>query len=448
MTTRFLKSRAIPVPVLVIMMLILAACSSTPVDLPQGKKPGLIDQEASTPEASIDIWDVKGPITLWSYYELNPKDKSYIQSRFPDVQISYRTVPADQAVSMYLQSSNTNQVDIYILKRPWLGHFNEIDLFEDLSKEPYSAKNLLGDSQKKIALSSSSFDESKLYALPLTTDPLMTYYRIDAMQNAGVPSEPEKLAEYIANPDQWLHIARTLKESRQWIVPWKSEPLSLATAALSMYDRTMNFHLDHSRLTQVIRTGWEIEKHGLASFDNIYIDSGKLSIAQGRTVMFYAGASFADELKSSAPELKGKWRMTELPFGLHALNHQDLIAISSRSANKSAAWALVRLLTENHQTRANWLQTLSYDHSLDPGDPYFGGQQTDVLQSKLLKELPEYKITPIDEKSNLLLWEIWNQYPDDKAITAEELAGKIQGEITRKYEREIQALKEILSEAK
>jgi multiple sugar transport system substrate-binding protein len=430
---------------MMLLILLIAACST--VELPQGAKPGVISPETTQPEANMDLWNMKGPVTLWSYYELDPNDKQYIESRYPDIQISYKTVSPDLAVSMYLQSSDANPSDIYILKRSWLGSFNENDLFEDLSKPPYSAGHLLGDMGKNLSLSARSFTGDKLVALPISSDPLMTYYRIDAMRDAGLPSEPEELASYMANHDRWIHIAKTLKDRQQWVIPWKSEPLSLVTAGLSMYDRNMNFHLDKEQLAQVIRTGWDIEKNGLASFNNIYVDTGKLSISQGKTVMFYAGASFQEELRRTAPEQAGNWRMTALPFGLHALNHQDLIAISSKSQNKAAAWGVVQLLTENHQNSMNRFQALGLDPSLDSGELYFGGQQTELLQSKLLKELPEYKITPIDEKSNLLLWEIWNQYPDEKAISAGELADKIKEDITRKFERQIQALKEILAES-
>ncbi|WP_054943809.1 ABC transporter substrate-binding protein [Paenibacillus ihuae] len=394
----------------------------------------------------MDLTKVSGPLTLWSHYEIGDTEKALIRSRYPDVDITYKTIPADKAVHAYLQSFAEDSVDLFILKGSWLGHFSEIDLFEDLSKAPYFADPLLDEFPGPLRSSYRSFDEQKLLALPLAVDPMVTFYRYDVFEQANLPSRPEDLADYMVDHANWLHAAKSLKSGNQWIIPWVSEPLTLVTAGSTFFDKNMNYSFDRNQLVNALETGWEIEKYGLASSSNIYIDSGKIGIKDNKTVMFYAGVYYAEELKRIAPDMAGQWRMTALPFGINALSYQDLIAVSSRSTNKSAAWAVAQLLTENQRTSVERLKSMQLHPELDPGDPYFGGQKTGLLQYRLLDQVPEGKLTPIDEESNQILWQTWNEHFYEHSLSAQDLAHAIEQDITSGLEQEIQSLKDILAD--
>lgn len=442
------KAHGYRLPSLIIaaLVLVLTACSTTQMEL-EAVKPGLIASTIQEDEPPIDLEQKSGQITLYSYYDLGQSVKVELEEKLPDIEVKYAVLPADHAVSHYLSAMENGDGDVYILKDSWLSYFNELEVFEDIGQEPYLAEDLLQDFPENLTLSLRSFDEQKLIALPYSADLLVTYYRYDVLSEAGLPADPADLAEHMADHMNWVQLAESLKHTNQWIIPWNSEPLGLVVAGHPIFDRQMEYSLDRNRLIGAIQTGRYIEDLQLASFANIYIDSGKHDIRDGKTVMFYAGTSYVEQLRALASEQAGNWRMSGLPLGLHALNHLDVVAMSASSSNRSASWAVMQVLSESERARVRYLRDMQSDPSGDAGDPFFGGQQIDVFQAELMDQLPERKLTPIDQAANQILWEVWNQYLYESSITAEDLAFRIEEEITQQLAREIRGLSEILREA-
>ncbi|GEM_PF-1374701 len=426
-------------------LLLLTGCGGMPVGPEQAiPKPGqstvssfggTVDEPAHTSEQADQL-------TIWSYYDLDEWTREQITNMLPDVHVSYHIVPTLQAVELYKKALTSDEVpDIFLLEAPMLGSFNDSQAFEDLAAAPYNAETLLERYSDAITMPYRRFDGTGLVALPIDTNPIVTYYRQDVMQDAGFPTDPEELAVYMEKPDQWLDIARTLKQRDQWIASWGSYPLLIYQHTASFFDSQLHYLRNNEQVIQAIQLGRILEAEQLALTRSMF-DTKQNPIPSGEMVMFQTGYWFRHTLEELAPEQSGNWRITRLPFNAYGWSGSSGVAIAAESKNKAAAWKVAQWLADNHSRYMSELMLPSNSEAASEPNGYFGGQKLEPLIRTLIRQMPTFTPSPLDEKASIIWWQAWTEEKDNVSLTAEEVAGIMEQRVLEGLAPEIQVLQE------
>ena len=140
--------------------------------------------------------------------------------------------------------------------------------------------------------------------------------------------------------------------------------------------------------------------------------------------MFQSGIKYINTLKEAAKGTSyGQWKMTRLPFGLYCWAFSSVAAIPYESDNKEDAWKVLELLSNLHLTQMSQIMNKDITASIY-NDPIFGGQDIDRLYLTLINRMPEYNLTPLDEKAKNIWLKEWSKERTDLSIPSGTLISK------------------------
>lgn len=394
---------------------------------------------ASAPDAA-DMEHPSGKVTVWSHYEGAEWIIPVVQAEYPDVEIEVKTVPWNIYESRFLSAIDSGTPpDVLFADNVMLKSLTGLNAFENLSEAPYYGEELASRFTEATVSPYRSLEDRSLFGLPLDIGPAVAYYRHDVFEQAGLPSEPEKLSRYLEDPNHWLSAARTLKEQGSWIASSVWDPVWITEYGYGFFDSDLAYARETEAFASAIRLARVIGRDGLASNLNLYSDEGRASLNNGTTAMFYNGWWYRNELASAAPDTAGKWRMMRLPFGQYGWAGSSGVLIPSDANNKAGAWAVVRVLTDKI-AKAGGKDVLEGDLNTEE-NPFYGGQQTSLLYAGLIRNMPSYTPTPLDAKA----LEIWSQFiynSLENEIEPQELLARIRQLTVDSLQSELELLKE------
>ncbi len=407
-------------------------------------KPGRyqdVSQENETPGYPKVRSTKLGELSIWSFYDLDMEVQDMIKKEFPEIDIEYKVIPSIELIQAYATAyCNDTLPDIFIMDTSLMGSFRFIDAFTDLAQPPYNAEAMISSYPENLKVYLRSSDDKKLIALPLEQNPYVTFYRSDAMKEAGFPSEPEELAAYMENMDNWLNIVKTFEKRKQYGVVWSSEPIIFASYSNNVFDHNLNFMRNSDVYIKALELGRTVDTLELASNANLMDVSDGNTIRTGETVMFQMGINFVKTLKEVAKGADyGQWRMTRLPFGLYSWIGSSVAAIPCESDNKEEAWAVLEMLSKPHLSQMS--QIMRPDEiTRIYSDPIFGEQDIDSLYRVLIERMPDYNLTPLDEKAKGIWFKEWSMERTDLSIPAGSLITKWSQTVIEQLDKDMDAL--------
>lgn len=389
-------------------------------------------------------------LTLWSHYGGWELYLEAFRKKHPNIHIKTVVFPYSDYPSILMNAlAEGDTPDLIVLDSPHFGAFNGMRGLQDLLEEPFKAdryKNDFTDALWKVGL---SFDEEQLLGIPFNTSPKVTYYRTDIMESYGFPSEPDALAAFIQNPHNWLEIAKRLQKEDKWIVQWPHEPVEILESQIGQYDKELNLLRDQETFSEVISIAKTIRQQSLASHIDIWSDEGRQAIKEDKIAMLYLGSWGAQSIEIWAPEQAGKWRVTELPFGVKGWSNASIIAISDLSENKEAAWEFIEFFTfealgENMiGSVAGYLPARNHPNTIDYTNDFLGGQKEQAFYERIQNEVQEHTLTPLDEKAKVIWKEgiyrglDWGMAPKE---IIESIIRRLEAELGRDREILLQSL--------
>ncbi|MFC5467263.1 ABC transporter substrate-binding protein [Cohnella suwonensis] len=352
-----------------------------------------------------DIRHPTGKVSVWSYYAGAEWIVPVIQAEYPDLKVEVITVPWDNYEENYLTAiDHGNAPDVLLVDNNMLGKLVSLNIFEDLSAAPYNGEPLARRFTASTISPFRSLTDNRLFALPLDVGPGVAYYRRDLFLKAGLPADPEELGRFMEDPNNWLRAALKLKQQGSWIASSDWDPIWMTEYASGFFDRSLDYARDTSSFAAAIDLARNIRKNGLASGLDPYSEAGRAALNDGKTAMFFNGWWYGNNLKTVAPDTSGLWRMMRLPLGLYGWAGSSGTAISASSRNKPGAWAVVNTLAKHIADVAG--NSALKGTTTAPGDPYYGGQQTQTLYADLVRHMPPFTPTPLDDKAK----KIWAQF--------------------------------------
>lgn len=368
-----------------------------------------IDKNSITSEEII-IEREDNDLVIWSHYEINDDIINGFKGKYPEINVKVRVFPFKDYQKYYLAALSAEEVpDIMIMDSTNFGSFNTLDVFEDLSSEPYDANRYKEDFDKEMWEVGSSFDRKSLIGLPIASAPIVTYYRRDIMEEYGLPSEPEDLATYMENPENWIEIGLKFKEDGRYLCQWAADPVTIVNSSIGYFDSNLNYLKDTELFSESINIAKKSRELGLVAYKDIWTEEGEEYIREGKFPMLYLGSWGADQIKEWVPEQSGKWRVTRLPFNVYGWNNSTLMSIPNKAVKKKEAWAFTEYYTfekKQYDTIGNVTAYIPFRNNkelIEHTNEYLGGQKDQELYELVLSKTQEYPVTSLDAKA----YDIW-----------------------------------------
>ncbi|WP_169306648.1 ABC transporter substrate-binding protein [Cohnella pontilimi] len=353
---------------------------------------------------------------MWSSWELKSLS-TFFNNTYPNVKVNNVVMQFDELHNKLktVLAAGKGVPDVVMVDGSKMGEFNTIDGLEDLLQQPYDAgryKPFFADSHWQRF---ESLDGSKLLAIPWTTPPALSFYRADVMDAAGFPSDPAEFGEYIQDKDNFINLAKTLAADKKYVYDYDTTIVNVMTSGVGFFDRDLNWVRNTDQFVTALDTAKEMKKEKLASNINFYDDKGAQAMAKGKTVMFYSGDWGVWDIDGKAKDTKGKWRVTNLPFGVYGGMGGASLAIPSAAKNKLGGWEYIRLnilgMDNSNKEAIQWSNPTGFLPAFDLAKTeekpleILGGQKPLMMYKELVKNIPLNIPTPLDAKAN----DIWNK---------------------------------------
>jgi multiple sugar transport system substrate-binding protein len=349
-------------------------------------------------------------LEVWAYYAGWDSIEQGFEEKYPNVDVKVKTFTFDTYTDAYEEAlANGEAPDVMVADSAQFGQFTTIAGLENMLD--YGAEQFQADFSESLWASNYSFDGKSMIGFPYGSSTLMTFYRADIMEQYGFPSEPEELAQFLENPDNWLAIARALKKDNRYIAQWATEIISLYDSTQGVFNENVEFLRNNEIYLNALNFVKKIHEEGLTSMKDVWTDSGAQMVRDGDLAMLNLGTWGADQIKVWAPDTAGKWRATRLPFNLHGWANSGSFMIPSASDQKDWAWEFVKYTSTEWTLKgygnsvAAYIPARAIAQKMEETNDFFGGQKLYALNMQLTENMKEYKLTPLDERAKA----IWSQ---------------------------------------
>lgn len=435
---KVIRKKIIKIVSLICILTALTSCGSSK-DI--GKKDKGVDTDEIGTEEIVEL-------NLWSYYPKIEEAIRQFETENPNIKINYTNFPYEEYEENYKASliKEEGDADLLIIDSNDYGNFNSISGLEDLYKEEYSIDRYRDDFDSELWELGKSLDKSKLYGLAIGSAPLVTYYRKDILEEYGFPGEPEELAEFMKSKENWFEMASTLKKDGISLIQWYAELARITTSNMPYFDENFNYQRDTKEFEDVLKLAIEARSLGLAAFDDIWSESGKKLLQDGKFAMLYLGTWGSADLEALVPEQKGKWRVTSLPFGAYGWNNASIISMAENSKNKEAAWKFMEFYifkykdTSSVGSISGYLPFRNPENMIAKND-FLGGQDEYKVYYNSMIKTREYPVTPLDADT----YKIWDSKLNEgmeEGYSTKKIMENIKNEIDSKFRETIKAFKE------
>ncbi|WP_028596685.1 ABC transporter substrate-binding protein [Paenibacillus assamensis] len=339
-------------------------------------------------------------ITIWAYSENYKQLAEKFEKNHQGVKVHIKRINYHDHVNVYREALVSGSTpDVMEVDHMVLGEFSVIDGLVDLKGEGYLEDKLKNTMSIPLLKAAHSLDNERLFALPISTSPLLTYYRKDIMEKYGYPSEPEELAKYLESEERLLAMAIRLRQEGIYMMQDVTNPLDWAESAIPLFDNMYMFNRNNVHIARAFELSQKLKESDLALNIPLRTKAGKEAVRSGHQAMVYLGTWGEKRLREIAPETKGLWRATKLPLGTYGFSDGTYFMMPKMSNNKQLAWEFMKYVYEHMDQDGLVAAHLpSRLHLLEQSSrsEFLGGQHANELYMKLTNHIVEYRPTPFD----------------------------------------------------
>ncbi|MBH0228872.1 extracellular solute-binding protein [Halobacillus yeomjeoni] len=246
-------------------------------------------------------------------------------------------------------------------------------------------------------------DGEFLFGLPTDIGPKAMYFHTDVFENAGLPTDPDKVSEMISNPDEFADAA-------QQVLDETGKPMvdSMEIAFRANMDALKESYFNREGELLIGNEGNEVkdaydyavklhEKGYVGKFD-MWTPEWANALNKGEFAVEMAPAWLKGYMTENAPDGSGKWRVTTLPSEFAGNWGGSYVAIPAETEHEEEAYKFSKwLLSPENQLKSFTESGLfpsapsvyEMEEFVNNSDEYFGGQNTAKYFAEAAKEIPE-----------------------------------------------------------
>ncbi|MGF7015348.1 cellobiose transport system substrate-binding protein [Ornithinibacillus bavariensis] len=358
----------------VLFALSLAACS----DKDASGKGGSGDKE----EITLNFWTFGAT----GYEELV---KEY-EKKNPNIKIKVKTSEtADHHDALFTAlSAGSGAPDIAMLE---IDQFDRFKVAQDRFNNLYDlgAKDIQDQYLDWKWKSGENNDGGFLFGLPTDIGPKALYYRVDLFEQAGLPTEPEEVAELINSPKAFEEAGLKVKEKTGMPFVDSIEMafrayLDAAETAYLTPDNELNLGED-SEVKKAYDYAVRLNDLGIVGKYEMWSPEWANAVNKGEFAAELGAGWLKGWMEGNAPDAVGKWRVATLPTDFAANWGGSYIAVPSETKNAQAAYDFVEWLVspenqlksfQSHGLFPSAQSVYDQDEFKTNADDFFGGQAT------------------------------------------------------------------------
>lgn len=160
-------------------------------------------------------------------------------------------------------------------------------------------------------------EDDFLLGIPTDVGPMVMAYREDIFEEAGLPTEPEEVADLIDTWDKYIEVGHQLKDAIGINIINRTTDLYLAIleqAQIQYFDEEDNFIAEDSE--QNLRA-WELASQATDISANLERDTTEWAagLAAGDIATVLLPPWMLQNIKNAAPDTDGLWNITFMPEG-------------------------------------------------------------------------------------------------------------------------------------
>ncbi|MEW1722336.1 extracellular solute-binding protein [Streptomyces sp. NPDC093109] len=252
----------------------------------------------------------------------------------------------------------------------------------------------------------------RMIGFPLDAGPTALYYRRDLFGKAGLPTEPQDVADATATWEQYIATGRTLKAKAPGNPRMVSNIGRLFRVAMlqntrQFVDADNRFIGDQPHVKKVWDMAVEVFREGLSANVKDGTPDYNAAIGGGRIATQCTAVWAIFGLKEAAPRTSGSWRLTTMPGG-PANYGGSYVSITRYCRDPEGAFAFLKwLLGPENQLKSYEEMTLfpttpaAYDKpEMRQPDPFFGGQIPNDVFGPAARKSPVVFFSPYEESAS------------------------------------------------
>ncbi|MFJ3668641.1 ABC transporter substrate-binding protein [Streptomyces sp. NPDC090106] len=252
----------------------------------------------------------------------------------------------------------------------------------------------------------------RMIGFPLDAGPTALYYRRDLFEKAGLPTEPEDVAEATSTWEKYLEVGKQLKAkapTHPYLISQISYVFRMALyqSPKQFVDVDNRFIGDQAHVKRAWDLAVETYRQGLSARVLDATPDYNSAVSGGRVATMTTAVWYLAGLKQVAPKTSGAWRLTSLPDG--PTNYGgSYVTITRYCRDPEGAFAFLKwLLGPDNQLKAYREMALfpttpsvySRPAMREP-DPFFGGQAPVDVFGPAAEKAPVIYFSPYENTAN------------------------------------------------
>jgi len=247
--------------------------------------------------------------------------------------------------------------------------------------------------------------DGKQLGFPIDIGPTGMYYRVDLFEQAGLPTDPAKVAAQVKSWDDFFAAGAQLHRAVPKSFPMRNLPelfsIVVNQGTKRFIDEGNHFIGDQDH----IRTAWNTAVKGFTSGLDGKVDdnSWNAAIATGTLGVELGAAWHALDIEQAAPDLKGKWRVAPMPGG-PANDGGSFLALPKQCRNPDQAFKIISWILSPENDVRGFTDAALFPAApaayklpaMTAGDAYFGGQSTIDVFGPAAENIPISYEAPAD----------------------------------------------------
>ena len=410
---------------------LVAACAPTPEVVEKVVKETVVVEKevevevtkvvAGTPETVVvtatpvpEAPKPTGEILIWGWPAADQAFEAIIEGfneEYPDIQVTWEMIPGmaggtRDALSTAL-AAGEGLPDISMIEINDIDRFVLQGGFVDLLQEPYNAGRYKDDFVA-YKWDQAMTPDGRLLAFPWDIGPASIFYRRDVFENAGLPSDPESVAEMLGTWEGFIETGQKVADPDNNLF-WMgnaSEIPYIYYSHKNFFDEDYNVAINNPKTLQVLQYAQQARNLGLDAKVTFWTEEWYSMLANGQVATTIIGCWFGGFLKSWIdPEGAGNWGIVPVPEDPLQNWGGSFMAIPEASQNKEAAWAFIEYAMATEKAQNQMFVAVDYFPAYKPAwenplyqdsDFYFGGQKTRALWTEIANSPGKIFTTPMD----------------------------------------------------
>lgn len=397
---------------LMAVIMLLSACSSS------GNSNGSSGDAGKDDKVKLVVW-------IWDAAKIGlDANMEAFKAENPNIEIEYQLMGQTDLYQKYLIAANTGDKvpDIIAVESSNLAQMVNIDSLYDLSDKVAPYKDKIVPFKWEDATK-----DGKVYAMPWDSGPVVMFYRKDIFEAAGLPTEPEAVAERIKTFEDYKEVGNIVKEKTGNFMFQDSKTRSnnrffetmMWQRGLWYFDKDGNVSLDDPKVIETAEFYTSMVKDGIVNDAEAFSESWLNAFADGKVATIVGAAWYEGLLENTIdPDSAGKWGVVPMPKWAvddqyaSANDGGSNLAINANSKHPEEAWKFIEFMLGKEESQLTMMKDNASLPSLmttyeDPlfSEPveYLGGQPAREVYTQALEHIAPQSYTVDFPAANQLM---------------------------------------------